>query len=87
MWYQEGYNNRLQLTSAVEQLNKNPAQQLFNLGLTWVNSSSGKNNGTLQGTTAVAGGLTFAQSYGYDNLNRLTSAGETKSWAQTYNYD
>ncbi len=37
--------------------------------------------------TAVGGGLTLAQSYGYDGLNRLISASETGSWVQTYNYD
>ncbi len=86
LWYLEGYNSRQQLTSAVEELNNNSSQQLWNLGLTWVNAS-GKNNGTLQGTTTVGGGLTITQSYGYDSLNRLTSASETGSWAQGYSYD
>jgi hypothetical protein len=37
-------------------------------------NGSGKNNGTLQGLTAAAGGLTLAQNCGCDSLNQLTSA-------------
>ncbi|MCW5981049.1 MAG: hypothetical protein KIT09_23405, partial [Bryobacteraceae bacterium] len=46
------------------------------------------NNGNVQSQTATVGGtLELAQTYGYDWLNRLTSASESGSWAQDYSYD
>lgn len=52
--------------------------------------SSG-NNGSLQGQTiSVPGTSLLMQTYGYDNLNRLTSAQETggpAGWSQSYGYD
>jgi RHS repeat-associated protein len=62
----------------------------------WVDGN-GHNNGTLQGTTILAGGPDllvnlpqYQQTFGYDGLNRLTSASESSadgSWTQTYQYD
>ena len=69
-------------------------------GLTRTNSSllqldygygSTNNNGNLQSQTISVAGLTLAQTYTYDELNRLKSATELSngqpSWKQTYNYD
>ncbi len=55
-------------------------------------TSGSQDNGTLQGLTFIHGASSFKQTYQYDNLNRLTMAGETGSsgntvWSQTYNYD
>jgi len=47
------------------------------------------NNGNLQTQTITVPGLTVAQSYTYDNLNRLTIAQEANgtNWKQTFTYD
>ena len=37
--------------------------------------------------TINTGTATYSQSYGYDGVNRLTSAVEANGWAQTYCYD
>jgi RHS repeat-associated protein len=54
-------------------------------------TSDTNDNGNLLGLTIFHGSSVFTQSFGYDNLNRLTSAGEklgaTQTWLQTYNYD
>jgi RHS repeat-associated protein len=86
-WHFERYNNRSQLTGVAEQMNNQSGAQLFNFSANWVNPA-GHNNGTLQGLTiGGTGGPTFAQSFSYDPLNRLTSASESGSWSQAYNYD
>jgi RHS repeat-associated protein len=87
LWHFESYNNRSQLTGVAEQMNNQSGAQLFNFSANWVNPS-GHNNGTLQGLTiASTDNPTFTQSFGYDGLNRLTSASESGSWSQAYNYD
>ncbi|HET9790980.1 MAG TPA: hypothetical protein VFR08_06735, partial [Candidatus Angelobacter sp.] len=54
---------------------------------------SAKNNGTLQSYTAMNGGpgysqfLTFNQTFGYDNVNRLTSANDSGHWSRNFGYD
>jgi RHS repeat-associated protein len=47
------------------------------------------NNGNVQTQTITVPGLTVAQSYTYDNLNRLTTAQEANgaNWKQTFTYD
>jgi RHS repeat-associated protein len=80
--YGESYNNREQLTGITE---KHNSANVWSLGLNWGNA--GTNNGTLQGATTVGSGLTFAQTFGYDNLNRLSAATEGSNWAQSYAYD
>lgn len=60
---------------------------LLNLAPNWVNPSNQNNNGTLWGLSATSNGLPFTQAFGYDALNRLTSASEGSAWSQSYNYD
>jgi RHS repeat-associated protein len=54
-------------------------------------TSDTNDNGNLLGLTIFHGSSVFTQTFGYDRLNRLTSAGEklgaTQTWSQTYNYD
>ena len=46
------------------------------------------NNGNLESQTITRSNLsTVSQSFFYDNLNRLQSAGEGGSWSRTYGYD
>ena len=59
---------------------------LLNLAPNWVNPSN-QNNGTLWSLAATTNGLPFTQTFGYDALNRLTSASEGSAWSQSYNYD
>jgi RHS repeat-associated protein len=82
------YNSRQQ-TTGVTQTNMNPqsalnGQSILNLG--WAYSTS-NNNGNVQ--SATLGG--YAQSFGYDNVNRLQSVSETQNgsqtWQQHYTYD
>jgi len=80
--YGESYNSRGQLTGITEKLN---GANVWTLGLNWGTAST--NNGTLQGATSTGGGLTFGQTFGYDNLNRLSTAGEGSNWAQSYSHD
>jgi hypothetical protein len=55
--------------------------------------TSGNNNGNLPGQTVTHNGpnfnspLTFTPSYGYDTLNRLTSASESGNSSQAFGYD
>jgi YD repeat-containing protein len=59
-----------------------------------LNWTSGNNNGNLPGQTVTHNGpnfsgnpLIFSPSYGYDALNRLTSATEGSNWSQSFGYD
>jgi len=58
----------------------------------WYAPGTGFDNGTLQSVTTRGGGLALTQTFGYDPVNRLTSAAETnagnaQTWAQAYHYD
>ncbi len=44
-------------------------------------------NGNVQNQTISAPNFTATQTYGYDALNRLTSATEANGWFQTFGYD
>jgi RHS repeat-associated protein len=87
------YNPRLQPTTYWQNVNNLPNTALRMEIPNWVDGS-GHNNGTLQGTTILAGGPDllvnlpqYQQTFGYDGLNRLTSASENGGWSQTYQYD
>jgi RHS repeat-associated protein len=72
------YNNRLQ------------AQQIqAGSLLTLVYGYGTANNGNVQSQTITRGGSAWAQPYGYDGVNRLTSASEAGSgaWSEGYGYD
>ncbi|HEY6333975.1 MAG TPA: RHS repeat-associated core domain-containing protein, partial [Blastocatellia bacterium] len=85
------YNARLQPTST--QLGSSGG--LFNLTYSYGSA----NNGNVLGETLTVGSNTWAQTYSYDNLNRLATAAETYStspssssppaqtWSRGFNYD
>jgi RHS repeat-associated protein len=58
-----------------------------------LNWTGGNNNGNLPSQTVThngpnfSGQMQFSPSYGYDALNRLTSATEGSNWSQSYGYD
>src|ERR1700682_69302 len=65
---------------------------LLMLDYTWCPASDcTKNNGNLASQKITVGALVLTQSYGYDKLNRLSSAAETApsqpGWNQSYTYD
>ena len=83
LWEHTNFNSRLQPT-------------LIGLGTTSADSSklrldysfgTTNNNGNVLSQTITVGATVMSQSYGYDALNRLSSATETGAWTQTYDYD
>jgi hypothetical protein len=78
------YNSRLQPTS-IQEKRSSDNSVLFNLAPNWVNPSNQNNNGTLWNLSTTANGLNYTQAFGYDALNRLTSASEGSAWSQSYN--
>jgi RHS repeat-associated protein len=58
------------------------------LNLTY-NYGTTTNNGNVQSMTYAGGGLSYTQTFGYDQLNRLTTSVENggASWSQTNSYD
>jgi len=75
----EGFNTLLQPTQI-------QAGSLLTLGFGY---TAGSNNGNPQSQTITRPGVSATQSYGYDNVNRLTSATQTgtTAWSQTYGFD
>ena len=79
------YNNRLQATEIKLGTSGNPTSVVslaYNYGTT-------NNNGNVLTHTYSGGGLGYTQTFGYDSLNRLTTANENSgsSWSQTNGYD
>src|ERR1041385_4000664 len=79
------YNNRLQANEIKLGTSGAPTSALdltYNYGTT-------NNNGNVQSLTYAGGGLSYTQNFGYDSLNRLTTANENSgaSWSQTNGYD
>ena len=62
------------------------AGSLLTLNLTF---PSGANNGNLQSMSIARPSVSVSQTYGYDAVNRLSTATQTgtSSWTQSYNYD
>jgi RHS repeat-associated protein len=56
------------------------------LSLTYGYGTTGQNNGNIQQITNNLNGA-LTQSFGYDKLNRLTSAQAATTWGDTYTYD
>jgi RHS repeat-associated protein len=81
------YNSRLQPLTI--ELRRASNTELI-LGLDYGYGTTSNNGNVLtQGIRIGQGGstTTISQSYGYDSLNRLTSASESVSWSQNYGYD
>jgi len=79
------YNNRLQTSEIKLGTSGAPASILslvYNYGTT-------ANNGNIQSVNYNGGGLSYTQSFTYDQLNRLATAQENggASWSQTNGYD
>ena len=77
------YNNRLQPTAiklGTAALPTSVVNLTYNYGTT-------TNNGNLQSISYAGGGLSYTQTFGYDQLNRLTTSQEGASWSQTNSYD
>jgi RHS repeat-associated protein len=78
------YNNRLQPTQINLGTSGSPTS-VISLGYTYGTTN---NNGSVQTHTYSGGGLIYTQNYGYDSLNRLTTANENgTNWSQTNGYD
>ncbi len=80
------YNNRLQPNEIKLGTSGAPTSVV---GLTY-NYGTTTNNGNILSVSYSGGGLSYAQSFGYDGLNRLTTSQETNggtSWSQTNGYD
>lgn len=78
------YNNRLQPTQIRLGTSGNPTS-VISLGYTYGTTN---NNGNVLTHTYSGGGLSYTQNFGYDSLNRLTTANENgTNWSQTNAYD
>jgi RHS repeat-associated protein len=80
------YNTRLQVGEIKLGTSGNSTSVL---DLTY-NRGTTANNGNIQSVSYSGGGLAYMQSFGYDALNRLSSATETTdqtNWSQTNAYD
>jgi RHS repeat-associated protein len=78
------YNNRLQATQIKLGTSGNPTS-VISLGYSYGTTN---NNGNVLTHTYSGGGLSYTQTFGYDALNRLTTASESGSaWSQTNGYD
>lgn len=79
------YNYRLQPIEIKLGTSGNPTSIL---DLTYSYGTT-NNNGNVQSIGYTGGGLSYTQSFGYDQLNRLTTSNENNgtSWSQTNRYD
>ncbi len=95
LWEQRRYNARLQPTQiglGTAKTASGTALGTTQSGLVLLDYSYGtaSNNGNVLSQRIRAGTLNQNQTYTYDSLNRLKTAGETGSgtaWSQTYTYD
>lgn len=82
-WEHTSFNSRLQPTLiglGTSGSDSSIVQLTYGYGTT-------NNNGNVATQTITIGATQMNQSYGYDGLNRLSSATETGAWTQTYDYD
>lgn len=84
LWEHTDFNSRLQSTEiglGTSSTDSSTLRLTYNYGTT-------SNNGNLQSVSYLGGGLSYTQSFGYDVLNRLTTAVESSGgWSQTNKYD
>ena len=94
------YNSRLQETESYEAINNSSSQMLFVSCPNWGANTNGgvydlcphaaltTDNGNLLSYSEMNGSSSsFTQTFGYDGVNRLTSATDTGGWSQSYSYD
>jgi RHS repeat-associated protein len=79
------YNNRFQAIEIKLGTSGSPSS-IIDLDYTYGTTT---NNGNVQSIAYSGGGLTYMQTFGYDALNRLTTAQENggANWSQTNGYD
>jgi len=84
LWEHTNFNTRLQPTEiglGTSGISTSVVGLTYNYGTT-------NNNSNVLSVSYAGGGLNYTQSFGYDPLNRLTSASESGSaWSQTNAYD
>ena len=84
LWEHADFNSRLQSTEiglGTSSTDSSMVRLTYNYGTT-------SNNGNLQSVSYLGGGLSYTQSFGYDELNRLTTSAESGgAWSQTNKYD
>jgi len=84
LWEHTDFNSRLQSTEiglGTSGTDSSTLRLTYNYGST-------NNNGNVQSISYLGGGLSYTQSFGYDELNRLTTSVESgSSWSQTNKYD
>ena len=84
LWEHTNFNSRLQSTEiglGTSSSDSSTLRLTYNFGTT-------NNNGNVQTVSYLGGGLSYTQSFGYDELNRLTTSSEsTGGWSQTNKYD
>ena len=95
-WETASFNNRLQVTQ-IGLGNTDSDQNLLKLEYGYATPSTTNNNGSMREQKITvpgaggASGFTATQTYGYDDLNRLTVAEETiggsTTWKQTFEID
>jgi RHS repeat-associated protein len=83
LWEHTTFNNRLQPTQIGLGTSSTDSSTL---GLTNTYGTTA-NNGNLLSVAYAGGGLSYTQTFGYDDLNRLTTSQEGASWSQTNKYD
>ena len=83
--HQVTYNSRLQPNEIKLGTSGTPTSVV---DLTY-NYGTSNNNGNLQSVSYSGGGISYTQSFGYDQLNRLTTANENggANWSQANGYD
>ena len=84
LWEHTSFNSRLQSTEiglGTTSTDSSTMRLTYNFGAT-------NNNGNVQSVSYLGAGLSYTQSFGYDELNRLTTSSEsTGGWSQTNKYD
>lgn len=84
LWEHVDFNSRFQSTEIGLGTSSTDSSRLrltYNYGTT-------NNNGNVQSVSYLGGGLSYTQTFGYDQLNRLTTSVESgASWSQTNKYD
>ena len=83
-WEHTNFNSRvqpLQIGLGTSDTNSSILQLDYGYGAT------NSNNGNVLSQTITIGVTVMTQSYGYDALNRLSSASEGPAWSQTYDCD
>ena len=83
-WEHANFNSRLQplqIGVGTSQTNSSILQLDYGYG------AASANNGNVQTQTITIGVTVMTQSFGYDALNRLSSASEGPAWSQTYDCD